>query len=79
MSASDWFTLKDKKVPRISLQPEGMESLSSTQSKSSTSNGNQSKVVKDSSANGIHPAAQRLWDSDMVKAREANVSSFLFI
>lgn len=71
VSASDWFAQKDKKVARISLQPEGMETLSST---ISSSNGNQNKVAKDPSANGIHPAAQRLWNSDLVKARETDVS-----
>ncbi|KAG4075646.1 hypothetical protein HA402_003471 [Bradysia odoriphaga] len=31
MSSGEWFSLKDKKVQKISLQPEGMESLSSIQ------------------------------------------------
>lgn len=70
MSSGEWFAGKDKQVPRISLQPEGMESLSSQQPQHTN------KPQKDPSANGCHPSVNRLWDKDSIKSKQQDVSFF---
>lgn len=72
MSSSEWFGGKDKKVPKISLQPEGMECLSSVQIQAAAIAN--SKIQRDPSANGVHPSVQRLWDNDSIKSKQQDVS-----
>lgn len=69
MSSSEWYAGKEKHVPRISLQPEGMESLSSQQPVAQSN-----KVPRDPSANGCHPSVNRLWDKDSIKSKQQDVS-----
>ncbi|XP_063703312.1 coronin-7 isoform X3 [Culicoides brevitarsis] len=71
LSSSDWFMGKDKRVPRISLQPEGMDSLSSQQ----PNLGQNNKAQKDPSSNGCHPSVNRLWDKDSIKNKQQDIKN----
>jgi len=75
VTTAEWFGQKDKKVPRISLQPEGMESLSSTQlSSNGNAHSNSNKTAKDPSANGCHPAVTRFF-ADSQRAKENDIKN----
>lgn len=76
MTSAEWFAGKDKQVLRISLQPEGMESLSSQQPTNNTQHNN--KAQKDPSSNGVHPSVNRLWDKDSIKSKQQDVSINFF-
>ncbi|XP_058442942.1 coronin-7 isoform X2 [Malaya genurostris] len=74
LNASDWFAGKDKPAPRISLQPEGMESLSSIQPIVTTP----TPVKKADNINqiiGQQTQFNKAWSADLVRSKQDEIKN----
>uniref|UniRef100_A0A1L8E5J6 Coronin n=1 Tax=Nyssomyia neivai TaxID=330878 RepID=A0A1L8E5J6_9DIPT len=75
LSAKEWFSGKNKTPARISLQPEGMECLSSI--KLSGKVGKESNQVAAEAIPPPHPGASMMFRSDFTKQREKDIQKSL--
>ncbi|XP_058813557.1 coronin-7 isoform X3 [Topomyia yanbarensis] len=74
LSAADWFAGRDKPAPRISLQPEGMESLSSIQPIVTTP----TPVKKSDNINqiiGQQTQFNKVWSADLVRSKQDEIKN----